>query len=96
MHLRLTWCYASAGLRAPVSTDADDTTPFVPPPAAELAALFELASIGDILGLQTRAASLEQRDPQMRPFARHLGRLADRFELEQVLALIARYRQLEQ
>jgi CheY-like chemotaxis protein len=96
IHLRLTWCYASAGLRAPVPTAADDMATFVPPPAAELAALFELASIGDILGLQAHAAQLAEQDPALHPFARTLERLASHFELEQVLALIARYRQLEE
>jgi PAS domain S-box-containing protein len=94
-HLRLTWCYAAAEPRASAPTDADDTATVVPPPA-ELALLFELAEIGDILGLQARTAYLEHLDSQLRPFAQHLGRLAGRFELEQALALIARYMQPEE
>jgi PAS domain S-box-containing protein len=94
-HLRLTWCYAAAEPRASAPTDVDDIATVVPPPA-ELARLFELAEIGDILGLQARATYLEQLDPQLRPFAQHLGRLAGRFELEQALALIACYLQPEE
>jgi hypothetical protein len=94
-HLQLTWCYAPAEPHATAPTDVDDTATVVPQPA-ELALLFELAEIGDILGLQARATYLEDLDPQLRPFAQHLGRLAGRFELEQALALIARYLQPEE
>ena len=65
------------------------------PSREELMALFELATIGDILGLQARAMRLEQLDPQWRPFARRLGRFTSRFEPAQALALIARYLQPE-
>ena len=91
----MTWCYEAAEQRATAPTDVYDPATVEPPPA-ELALLFELASIGDILGLQARAAYLEQLDPQLRPFAQQLGRLAGRFELEQALALIARYLQPEE
>jgi CheY-like chemotaxis protein len=84
-YLQLDWVYAAE------PAAADESGSLVPPPAEELALLFELAEIGDILGLQARAAYLEQLDPQLRPFAQHLGRLAGRFELDQALALIARY-----
>jgi CheY-like chemotaxis protein len=92
--LRLTWRYAEDARPDPAQPDSADVGTLAPP-QEELAALFELASIGDILGLQARAAQLEQQHPQVRPFAHYLGRLADRFELEQALALIARYQQSE-
>jgi CheY-like chemotaxis protein len=95
-HLGLTWRYADGELLDVAQSDGADTQGLTPPAPAELAELFELASIGDILGLQTRAAYLAQVDAQVRPFAHHLGRLADRFELEQALALIARYLQSEE
>jgi CheY-like chemotaxis protein len=94
-HLGLTWHYAEGEWPDPAQPDGVDPATGVPPPA-ELARLFELAEIGDILGLQARAADLEQRDPRLHPFAQRLGRLAGRFELKQALALIARYRQPEE
>ena len=63
----------------------------VPPPEEQLATLFELASIGDMIGLQAHAAQIAQHDPALRPFAHKLGHLASWFESEQALALIARY-----
>jgi PAS domain S-box-containing protein len=94
--LGLTWQYAAPATPAAVRDSADDGEVLVPPSPEELAALFELAAIGDILGLQARAVHLEQLDPQLRPFARRLGHFAGRFEPEQARALIAQYLQLEQ
>jgi signal transduction histidine kinase/DNA-binding LacI/PurR family transcriptional regulator/CheY-like chemotaxis protein len=84
-HLRLEWVYAHAAVAA------DGHEALIRPPEEELALLRELAAIGDILALQQRAAELEQRDPALRPFARRLGELASRFELEQIQALLAQY-----
>jgi len=89
--LGLTWSYAAV---AP--TDADDTAALTPPPHQDLAMLFELALIGDILGLQQRVAQLAQHDPALGPFVHRLERLVGQFELEQVLALITRYLRPEQ
>jgi signal transduction histidine kinase/DNA-binding LacI/PurR family transcriptional regulator/ActR/RegA family two-component response regulator len=94
--LGLTWRYADGSLIDPAQPDGMDTMILTPPAPDELAVLFELASIGDILGLQARAAYLEQLDSQLRPFAQHLGRLAGHFELDQALALIAHYLQPEE
>jgi hypothetical protein len=51
------------------------------PPREELARLFELASIEDILGLRAYAAQLAEHDPALRAFADRLERLASQFEL---------------
>jgi PAS domain S-box-containing protein len=94
--LGLMWRYADLDPAATARDDADDVEALTPPAPEALAALFELASIGDLLGLQAHAAQLAQHDPALRPFARKLGHCARRFESEQALALIARYLQLEQ
>jgi CheY-like chemotaxis protein len=89
-HLRLKWRYAEGQpISAPM--DAAEVDALVPPPPEELAILYELAIIGDIMGLQARADQLAQGDPAVRPFAQRLTRWAGRFESEQVLALIDRY-----
>jgi hypothetical protein len=56
-----------------------------------LGGIHQLATIEDVLGLQERAAQLEQLDSKLRSFACTLGQLAGRFEPEQARALIARY-----
>jgi CheY-like chemotaxis protein len=94
--LRLTWRYAEGEGPDPAQPDGADAGTLVPPPLEELVSLFELASIGDMIGLQAHAARIAQHDPALRPFAHKLGHLASRFESEQALALIARYLQTEQ
>jgi hypothetical protein len=63
----------------------------VAPPLEELAALYELARLGDVLAVQARAVQLEQSDPRWRAFAQRVAQLAGQPEVEQILALLARY-----
>jgi len=84
-YLQLEWVYAGE------PHAAEEPVTLVVPPEQELAALHELAAIGDIVALQERAAQLEQQDPQWGPFARRLGRLAARFELERLQGLLNEY-----
>jgi CheY-like chemotaxis protein len=85
-YLQLEWVYMD---EPPVG---EEPAALVPPAPEELAILYELATIGDLLGLQARAAQLAEEDVALRPFAERLARLASQFEVEQALALIARYR----
>jgi signal transduction histidine kinase/CheY-like chemotaxis protein len=90
-HLQLEWVYATDSEAA---RDGGVTaTPGVlePPPADELAALFELVQIGDIRAVQARAAQLQQSDVRWRPFMHRVVQLAGQFDLEQILALLAQY-----
>jgi CheY-like chemotaxis protein len=90
-HLNLTWRYAEAEPILDARAAGTDQVALLPPPPEELLTLFELATIGDLLGLQKRAIYLEQQNAQLGPFARRLRHLASRFEPEQMLALIAQY-----
>ena len=62
-----------------------------PPPAAEAAALYELAAKGDVVGLRTRAIALVDRDPKYAPFAQGVLDLAARFKMKAVRQFVARY-----
>jgi signal transduction histidine kinase/FixJ family two-component response regulator len=89
-YLQLEWVYATDPEEAE-EVGAAAASGALAPPVEELAALFELARIGDILAVQVRAAQLEQDDPRWRPFARCVAQLAGQFQMEQILALLAQY-----
>ena len=81
--LRLTWIYAKA--------EAEREAPLVPPPAEELAALYQLANEGRIFDIQALAVRLEKMGEAYVPFARHLQKLAKGFEIDQIKALIEQF-----
>lgn len=61
------------------------------PPAAELAAIYELAAKGDVVGIRTRAQALPALDPKFGPFAQYLLDLAARFKMKAIRQFVARY-----
>jgi len=77
----------------PADTDALDSSvePLIPLPAAELAALQDLALIGDVRAILQRAEVLVQSQPQFAPFARTLRRLTKTFQLDAIHKLLQAY-----
>jgi len=90
-HLRLEWEYTEGGETA--STAEQAPAALVPPPSEELAVLYDLARRGDLRGIRERALRLERQDDVLRPFARRLHLLAERFEGRAILALVEHYRE---
>jgi CheY-like chemotaxis protein len=90
VHLGLEWIYEE---ESHVETSPVTALPlFVPPPPSEIAALYELAMMGDIRGISERANKLEQLDEQFVPFTKQLRQLAKGFQEKQILELIKKYR----
>ncbi len=91
-HLKLEWVYDEAAVVAELgAATAGPETPTVPRvalPPKELALLRELATTGDMRGVQERAAYLAQMDKKYAPLARRLEQLARSFQEEQILDLI--------
>lgn len=92
--LALTWVYTGPHL------EDSDTTPYnleqlmrvvAPPPPDEMKTLFELAMMGDMAGLQSRAEQLKEIDHKYAPFATKLIILAKNFDEEKALALVEKY-----
>ncbi|HEY9606889.1 MAG TPA: PAS domain S-box protein [Allocoleopsis sp.] len=67
------------------------TNALVPPPPEELSALYELAMMGDIRGIQEHANRLEQLNEQFVPFAKQLRQLAKGFQEKQILEFVKKY-----
>jgi signal transduction histidine kinase/DNA-binding NarL/FixJ family response regulator len=61
------------------------------PPAAEAAALFDLATKGDVVAIRARAQALLATDPQLGPFAQNVLDLAARFKMKAIRQFVARY-----
>jgi signal transduction histidine kinase/streptogramin lyase/DNA-binding NarL/FixJ family response regulator len=91
-YLDLEWEYepAAAAMPEPRPTHvaARRAAPMVAPPPEELAAIYELARFGNMAGVQQHALSLEQLAPEYIPFARHIHRLAEAFDDEQIQAFV--------
>ncbi|MBE7555917.1 MAG: PAS domain S-box protein [Anaerolineales bacterium] len=72
------------------SPPGPDTLPVGPPPA-EAALLFELAQMGDIVGIRSRLAQLKQADENLSPFVAEIQRLTKSFDLEKICNLVKPY-----
>ncbi|MCP4901033.1 MAG: response regulator, partial [bacterium] len=92
-HLGLKWVYADSGLQdsAPLPADADRAALMSPPPADELATLFELLVLGDVRGILDRTDELERADERLGPFAIELRRLAKGFQIERIREMLESY-----
>ncbi|WP_250123665.1 hybrid sensor histidine kinase/response regulator [Chroococcidiopsis sp. CCMEE 29] len=94
-HLGLEWVYEASDQIFNSSTQNSKLktqNSFVAPPAEEIAALFDLAMMGDLSGIVERSMRLEQLDQKWIPFATHLRQLAKNFEEQQILEFVKQYR----
>ncbi len=66
-------------------------TPLVAPPLEEITALYELAMMGDIRGIQEQAKLIEQLGEQFVPFAKQLRQWANGFQEKQILEFVRKY-----
>lgn len=103
-HLGLEWVYEEeprkkheiknsllSSLGSDVLTDVTVQTSIVAPPRENLTALYELAMMGDIRGIQQQAKRLEQLDEQFAPFAKQLSQMAKGFQEKQILEFVRKY-----
>jgi len=92
-HLSLEWIYEDAEEdieSGEAATDQEEGT-LTPPAEEELEILFELAMMGNMNGIQERAAKLEQSNTKFRAFAGKLSQLAEEYKDEQLLAFVEEY-----
>jgi CheY-like chemotaxis protein len=99
IQLGLEWIYEVAEetvgdrIVPPSSPEPAKPQELMPPPAEEIAILFDLAMMGDIQGIQDRAEYLNQLDAKYAPFANQLSELATELEEEKILELVQKYRE---
>jgi predicted ATPase/signal transduction histidine kinase/CheY-like chemotaxis protein/tRNA A-37 threonylcarbamoyl transferase component Bud32 len=97
IHLGLEWIYEEfedENAESEISNNPSLIQPqeMIPPPAEEIAVLFDLAMMGDLGGIQKQAEQLEKMDVKYALFARKLNQLAKNFEDEKILELVEKYR----
>ena len=69
------------------AASGEASAPLTPPPPEVMAALRQLAEIGDIMELRRRAEQLWQ-EPALRPFAGELKRFAQNIQLDEMLRFL--------
>ncbi len=89
--LQLEWVYEKE-IQPETIEESSENGQLVPPHQEEIAVLFELAMDGDMRGIQKLASLMEQRTPQLIPFARKLQNLTKGFQETQILALIEQFK----
>jgi CheY-like chemotaxis protein len=101
LHLKLEWIYEDEDKGTKRLGDKEISYPpispsphppiLLAPPAEEIAALLNLAMMGDLQAIAERAAKLETLDPQLIPFATHLHQLAKGFKARQIREFIKQF-----
>ena len=79
-------------IESSASAPTDAAPPIVPPSAEDLDTLFRLAMQGNISQIKHHATQLAEQDETLQPFATEISRLAGRFLMKDIRALIGQYR----
>ncbi len=96
-HLKFEWVY-SKNEEPSASTESHepppDTVSMVLPAPNDLAILFDLAMMGDMIGIEEELDRLEHEDKRFISFGDKLRQLTSNFEEEQILAFIRQCREI--
>jgi PAS domain S-box-containing protein len=96
IHLKLEWIYqekeeAEKQRDRFLESRPQDLGPIIPPSQEELAALYEIAMIGQITKLRKRIATIEAADPKFVPFVAKIRQLAKEFQIEAIQEFLQQY-----
>jgi signal transduction histidine kinase len=87
--LQLKWVYEESTQKAPEGNH--NSGPIIPPPAAEMTVLHELAMIGNMRRIRERAEYVRSLGEQYHPFAEQLRMLTEEYQSEAILRLIEKH-----
>lgn len=94
-HLKLDWIYEQPfETRTTLQMDDDDaivSDEIIPPPAANLSHLLDLAMKGRLKALVEALDQLEQTDAKLRPFTQRIQQLAKGFQIQKIRELLKSY-----
>ncbi len=91
-YLQLQWIYEEVGAGFPRPHPTLGTPQLMPPGAAELDKLFDLAMRGNIKGIQMALDELEKLDERFVPFAGEIRQLADSFQIKKIRGFIKNFK----
>ena len=100
-HLQVEWVYEEATRGGEPGTQDSKPQPpllepLIPPPQAELVALYQIAMIGQMTKLRKQLGTLEAADPKFAPFVAKIRQLAKEFRIEEIQQFIHQYMRSEQ
>ncbi|MBD0342586.1 MAG: response regulator, partial [Microcoleus sp. Co-bin12] len=90
VHLGVEWIYEDHESDIGVEPNRDRAS-VVPVPPSEIATLFKLVKMGDIVGILDQAEKLEKLDNKLKPFATQVRQLTKGFKLKQLQGIIQQY-----
>ncbi|HEY9652865.1 MAG TPA: cache domain-containing protein [Coleofasciculaceae cyanobacterium] len=92
-HLGLEWLYESLEQSQQTTVPPQESlnVSMSSPPAEDLNILYKLALVGDILGIQEQATTLEQKDEQLAWFTSQLRQLSKNFQVKKLQEFIRQY-----
>ncbi|MEM7345423.1 MAG: ATP-binding protein [Chloroflexota bacterium] len=88
--LDLTWVYEQLHPNTQV-TLAETTEPLIPPPMEQLNAMYEYAQLGNMRAIREEADQISNMGEHYHPFAKHIRKLAQEFEDEQIITLLEQF-----
>ena len=90
-HLALEWQYAEPPPTTKPVTPTEPTAALIPPPPEEIETLYEMALIGDLMGIEKYTVKAEENNVNWHAFAQEVRHLARSFEEEKIIALLEKY-----
>jgi len=90
-HLNLEWIFEGDVSARESSDSASEQITITPPSLDKLIELYNLAMIGDVMGLEEKALELKTKEHELIPFADKLCRLANDLLIEDIQVFLSRY-----
>jgi hypothetical protein len=90
-HLNLEWIMEAEEVVSGIGRTAAETEMVEAPPQSDLEVLYELAQLGDIMGLRAYLQNLDKKSQQYQPFTDRVSKMAEMFDFRQIQTFLQQY-----
>jgi CheY-like chemotaxis protein len=90
-HLNLEWIMEAEEVVSGIGRTAAETVMVEAPPQSDLEVLYELAQLGDIMGLRAYLQNLDKKSQQYQPFTDRVSKMAEMFDFRQIQTFLQQY-----